>query len=441
MRQALFLLALAPALAATPDRWVPARWQGGSLELFQDTPVNCLLIPWGKEADPGMARRARERHLAVLGVVHSAADPDALVLEGDFPEGFAERVSKALHRRNRSAVVIPMPVKGRLPRDTAAPVLATAAGAWPRVRASESETQAGPSGDPWIASNIWLARSLRAWCGVRPVWLGHLPDKPAPGDYPRAVADAAAAGARWIAVAEPGAWPQTAAYLRFFEEHAAWRAFTPAGAVAVVQDPAGQNPDMTDEYLNLITRRRVPFRIIERPALPGASLEGIRALVALDVPTPTPAERQKLTGFAENGGLVMVGPSWKPVQVKENQEYALEPCGKGRLAIYKEEAPDPQALSHELPHLLGRENLGVRLFNVASVITYLSTDGRQLLLQLVNYSSYPIESVTVEVNGSYSRARYYSPEAPAASLPLESSGGGIEITIPEVGIYGALLLD
>src|SRR5579885_2982128 len=399
MRQALFLLALAPALAATPDRWVPARWQGGSLELFQDTPVNCLLIPWGKEADPGMARRARERHLAVLGVVHSAADPDALVLEGDFPEGFAERVSKALHRRNRSAVVIPMPVKGRLPRDTAAPVLATAAGAWPRVRASESETQAGPSGDPWIASNIWLARSLRAWCGVRPVWLGHLPDKPAPGDYPRAVADAAAAGARWIAVAEPGAWPQTAAYLRFFEEHAAWRAFTPAGAVAVVQDPAGQNPDMTDEYLNLITRRRVPFRIIESPALPGASLEGIRALVA------------------------------------------LEPCGKGRLAIYKEEAPDPQALSHELPHLLGRENLGVRLFNVASVITYLSTDGRQLLLQLVNYSTYTIASVTVEVNGSYSRARYYSPEAPAASLPLESSGGGIEITIPEVGIYGALLLD
>jgi hypothetical protein len=450
MRLFLALFVSSGLVAASPE-WIPARWQGGSVESFTGTPVNCLLVPWGKDADPALVLRARERHFAVLGIVQPGADPgefvpkaleaqlDGLVLEGEFPEGFAARVTDALQKKHSSAVVIPMPAKGRLSRQTAAPVLATAVGAWPRVRVMESGSQAGPSGDPWVDSNIWLVRSLRAWGGSRPIWLGHLPEKPEPPDFPRAVADAAVAGARWIVPSNHIA--AVAGYLKFFEEHADWRAFTPAGVVAVVDDPAGKNADMAEENLNLITRRQVPFRIIERPDLARTPLDGLRAVVALDVADPTAAERRKLTAFTEAGGLLLVGPSWKKVAVKKGEEFALEPIGKGRLAIYADEAPDPQALSHELPHLLGRENLGLRIFNVSSVISYLSTGEGRLLLQLVNYATYPVETITVRVPGKYTTARYYTPEGPAVPLSIDKVEDKLEITIPKLNIYGALLLD
>ena len=121
--------------SGSPDGWVPARWDGGPLEvarrekrkqvaedasireaiaqwyapstlgLIEGTPINCLLVTFnagsGSEVEEEQqklvrqyARLARERGIAVLGIVHPGADPasvaaaaveaqlDGLVLEG-----------------------------------------------------------------------------------------------------------------------------------------------------------------------------------------------------------------------------------------------------------------------------------------------------------------------------------------------------------------------
>ena len=113
MRFAVWLL-LAPAalFAGQPSSWVPARWDGGPVELvhragdkalsdpavraaiagwydpatlglLEGTPINCLLLTLSGGADPQIekrqsqlvkeyARRARERGFATLGLVYPA---------------------------------------------------------------------------------------------------------------------------------------------------------------------------------------------------------------------------------------------------------------------------------------------------------------------------------------------------------------------------------
>ena len=151
------------AVAGTLDTWVPARWDGGPLEivrrardkafaktladaavreaieqwydpetlgLLEGTPINCLLVTFSAGADPAIerwqqqlvvdyARLARKRGLAVLGLIYPGADPegvaaaaadahlDGLVLEGDFPgEAFPVRLKQILASANSAALVI-----------------------------------------------------------------------------------------------------------------------------------------------------------------------------------------------------------------------------------------------------------------------------------------------------------------------------------------------
>ncbi len=145
-----------------PDTWVPARWDGGPLEvahrakdkaladpavreaisrwyepatldLLEGTPINCLLVTLSAGADPEIEKQQQQlvkeyaRWLAsaawrfwawcirapIRAAVASAADDaqlDGLVLEGEFPGGpaFAEQLEKTLRSANSSAVVIPV---------------------------------------------------------------------------------------------------------------------------------------------------------------------------------------------------------------------------------------------------------------------------------------------------------------------------------------------
>src|SRR5205085_7602414 len=103
------LFALVLALAAPVD-WVPARWNWtdpATLDLLQGTPINCLLIKWNPgqaSAISNFAARAAERRVATLAIIEPKENPtDAarqamrakvtgIVLEGDFPDGAADRV-------------------------------------------------------------------------------------------------------------------------------------------------------------------------------------------------------------------------------------------------------------------------------------------------------------------------------------------------------------
>jgi hypothetical protein len=510
------LLCLGPLspgmLAEAATGWIPARWDGGPLEvarragdkaladnsalrqalsqwydpatlgLLEGTPINCLLVTFSAGAASEVerqqqslvkeyARAARKKGMAILGIVHPGADPvavaaasddaqlDGLVLEGGFPDGagFARQLEASFRSRNSAAVVVPI---ARVPATvrTAKPPLLAVEGVRPGARnLADMGIRAGPSAQPWIDSNIWLVRSFRLDPGWRPVWIDQRPDSSSQGDYTRCVADAAVAGGRWIVALDDSlrlrllqkdadalaTWRSVGANLKFAEEHAEWRTFEPYGNMAIILDTASEDPDYSNENMNLVARRQVPYRLIERSRLTAASLGGFQALLATDLQTLTEAERKTLRDFAEGGGLVVAGPSWG--ESPENNDYVEVPLGKGRVVIYKEKPPDPEMVARDLLDLLEPEVMGLTAFNVPSVLTYVSMDGsgRRALIQLLNYASTPFDSkITLRLNGTFKTARMYAPESAPADLAVRvMSGGRTEITVPKLAMWGAVLLE
>ncbi|MCX6633722.1 MAG: hypothetical protein NT090_01290, partial [Acidobacteria bacterium] len=181
------------------------------------------------------------------------------------------------------------------------------------------------------------------------------------------------------------------------------------------QDRAGKDSAMSDENLNLIARRRIPYRVIERRQLTPAAIEGLPVVLAAGLAPLTERERGLLAAVA----------------------------GAGRIVVYKEDPPDPEALSKDLLDLIGNENLPVRLFNAASVLAQAGTDpgGGRLLVQLVNYATEPSERITVRAAGEYRGARLYSPDAPPADLKTTRAGGKTDVLLAKVAVYAALLLE
>lgn len=492
------LLSLGPLWAGDPARWVPARWDGGPLELtrrakdntlpagareaiarwyepttlglLEGTPIDCLLVTFSIGAGLEMehpqhqlvreyARLAHERGIAVLGIVYPGAAPvaiaaaareaqlDGLVLDGEFPPGFAAKLATV-------PLVIPITRNAASLRTSKAPLLAVQ-GVRPEARnLSDQGIRAGASAEPWIDSNIWLVRSFRLGTEWRPVWIDQQPNPSAQGDYVRCVADAAVAGGRWMVAIDDdlraalfrrdvralAIWRSIAGYLKFSEDHAEWRRFTPYGNLGIILDIAGKNRDMSDEYLNLVARRQVPYRLILRSELTAAAVAGFPAVLAVDLAPPTDAERKLLRDFAEKGGLVVTGPSWG--DAPKDDPYAEVRLGKGRVAIYQDDPPNPEAVAKDLLDLLDPEVMGLSVFNVPSSITYAATSGGRALVQLLNYAGRPVERVTVRFNGHFKTARLYTPENPPLDLSVLPTGNGrTELLIPEFTAWGAVLLE
>ena len=474
--------------APDPTRWVPARWDGGpleiarrgkvedrvrealakwyepsTLELLENTPINCLLVTFSigapgqadaaqHQAVKAYAQVARKRGIAMLGIVYPGgsaasiaaaaveAQLDGLVLDGEFPPEFAASLT-----RDYSGIVIPIAPDAASVRTSSAPLLAVS-GVRPVARdLADMGIRAGASAEPWIDSNIWLVRSFRFGKEWRPIWVNQDPNPASEGDYIRCVADAAVAGGRWMVALDDdlrvklfhrnadalGAWRRMGAYLKFAEDHAEWRQFAPFGNLGIVID----NSDL-EEYLNLIARRQVPYRLIRRNALSAASLASFKAVVAFA--TPTEAERKILRDFAEQGGVVVTGPSWG--DAPKDDAYAESPLGKGRVVVYKD--PDSETVAKDMQDLLAPEVIGLNTFNVPSAITYASTSDNRVLIQLLNYAGRPIERITLRFNGIFKQARLYTPEnAPVDLVATEAQNGRTEVLIPNLAAWGAVLLE
>jgi len=496
----LVLLLLSSTLGASgpaPEAWVPVRWTGGPLELawraraktlpadaavrdaldrwyepatldlLEDSSANCLLVTWSAPADAAVeveqqqlvkvyAEAAHKRGLAVLGLVYAAGDGskiaadavrvalDGLVLDGEFAPEFPAALRKAAG----SLMVVEI-AKDAAPWRWKPAAIVAVAGVAPSARnLSEMGIRGAPSSEPWIQSNIWLVRSLGLASPSRPVWISSQPEKAS--DYPRAVADAAAAGGRWIISLDDAfrarllardavaieAWRRLSIYVKFAESHAAWRALAPYGNVGIVLDPAGMNPDIADEYLNLITRRQVPYRLLARSDLNAAAVANFRALVTIELDPPSLTERKLLQDFAENGGLVIAGPSWGGAS--QMAPFIELPAGKGRVIVYKD--PDLESVARDLKELLSDDDLGVVPFNVPSVITSAGGGGPgpPLVVQLLNYFDHPVEAITLRVAGKFGSAHLETPEGPTVDLPLRNAEGRTEVTIPKLLVWGAV---
>ena len=497
---AFFLLSCALA-ASTPslDRCVPIRWTGGPLEvawrtrtkalpadatvrdsiarwyepatlsLLESSAVNCLLVTWSGLADAAVEAEqqqlvkaytdaAHKRGLAVLGLIYSAGDApkiaadavkaslDGLVLEGDFPAEFPAALKKA----GGSIAVIEVAKDAASARWKTDSIIAVT-GVMPSGRnLSEMGIRGSPSSQPWIESNVWLARSFPFGQPTRSLWISSRLEGPTTLDYQRAAADAAAAGGRWIVSLDDGlrakllahdssaleTWQRLLGYLKFAESHAAWRELAPYGNVGIVLDPATTQPDVSDEYLKLAVRRQIPYRSIPRSELNAIQLARFRAIVATELNPLSAAEHKLLQDFAEAGGVVIAGPSWG--NAPKSEPFTEFSMGKGSVFVYKD--PDPESVAHDLKETLSDDDLGVVPFNVPSVITS-TTGGRPgepLLVQLVNYFDHPVEAITLRLAGRFHSARMETPDAPPMDLPVRNEEGKTEVTIPRLLLWSAV---
>jgi hypothetical protein len=416
-----------------PFRW-PAAWTDpASLKSLAGSPINCLLFDSVNPAEPIVAQ-ARAAGLTVLE--WSALAP------------------------------APLP---QVQWDSPAPQTVITGLAWPRLKLSSTgrrnEVDAGPTGAPWIDSNTWVARLAAVRAPNKPVWLGFelAKDDPAPGEaaYRIAIADSAAAGARWMICLDDelvkglpdgnaGAlktWRGIVAALTFFEKHREWTTWEPWGSIGILSTFAGNNEFLGQEVLNLAARRNLLYRVLDRSVSASHKLEGLRGVLYVDSDPPSAGLKAQLDAFAQAGGLLIVPralhsrfSAGKPLPCPVGG-YDLRSLGKGSLATAARDWEDPYFLAAGVHNLVSRRNDPVRLFNASSLWEHYSVagDGRRALLQLVGFTSRPNVSVSMALARPWRSVAMYviGSETPTVLEPVTVEGQ-LELHLPPFSYYAAL---
>jgi hypothetical protein len=459
------VLALAPVWCAAvprPAEWVPMRWQWSgvpSLDLLAGTPINCLLLSTYPES---LVSAATGRGLVTLVILKPSGDVVAaarralaakvtgLVLEGEFPEGTAAGVREAA----AGAPVIELTARYRMVLGSGAPVVGTYQGVWPGIAIDENGAKrSGPTASVWIDTNTGFLRSVRAWVKQEApgaaVWIANQPPAKMAitgSRYQQAVADAAISGARWVLALDDdfagrlarhdaaalSDWKRIAGLLSYFERHPEWRQMQESGKLALVQDPA-KGGLLSGGILDMIAVQHTPVRPIARQHLTAEALAGATMAVNVDRDALTPGQKEVLSAFTRGGGTLLTGPpGWKDPT----------PAGAG-ITLDKADLERLNDIWHDVNSMVGRRNMGVRLFNVSSMLSnYLAAeDGKSAVLHLVNYSDYPVESVTVHYLGSYRHATLITPEGADKKLEVLETDEGLGVDLDKVSVCATVRLE
>ena len=454
----MFLLAL--AVLSTPADWVPARWfssDPASLDLVKNTPVNCLLL---EQADwkPAFITAARDQGVAVLGLVRAADLRDDLseraaalkltgvALEGEPDEKFM-RLRSAL--ADSGLAVVNITPRTRMEFGGDSPIVATWQGVWPGINpAEDGSAKAAPSGAPWIDTNAGFLRFAAA-LHKGEIWMGNTPPEGKmypPARYIQALADAAICGARWILALDSSfqkallardaqalkGWQAVAAHLRYYEENKEWLRMPPYGHLALVQDKES-GALLSGSILDMIAVKHTPVRPVPIRMLSDDRVAGSTMAVSVDPSALNPTQTEVLRRFTRGGGTLLTAPpGWKFPPQRDNQ-----------IVLDKEDVQKLDQIWKEVNSLTGRRNLGVRLFNVSSMLStlYGASDGKRLVLHLVNYSDYPVENVTAIVLGKYAKATLHAPDAAPRPLDVYEAEEGVGFDIAKVNSIATLIIE
>lgn len=396
-------------------------------------------------------RRGLERGIATLGVIRREGDPieaaRALaktgftggVIEGNFDDYSMMIVTGTLAKAKM--MYLESGPRSRIRFDTDAPILSTSQGMWPGIHVEKGQSAtAGPTANPWIDTNTGYIRFARAstdatlWVAVEPPPKTVYPVQ----RYLQAIGDAAMNGGRWVVALdgdlmhrlvarEPKAvkdWAEIGAALQHFEDHREWRAAVPAGEVALVEDYAQAR--FSGGLFDMLAAKHMPVYAMPYAKLSAAAIA--RARVAIDPePGDVPAQAAPvLAGFAQSGKAVVEGPApaRKAAQTRTqtDDEFIFDPTDSRVDTIWQ-----------KVSAVVGRQNMGARLFNVSSMLSNILTlrGQRQLVLHLVNYSDYPTSGITARVPGVYRHARLYRPGEPPVDVETEKVEDGTGFAIDQ----------
>ncbi len=454
-------MVLAFLVAASLTGWVPARWISNdpkSLDLLNGTPINCLLLeqPMWSAA---FAQEAAKRGIATLGVIRSeAAAVDAaraassmhfagVVLEGSFDSAASGRLRRAL--ADSRIPFVELTTRSRMNFSSGDPIIGTFQGLWPGVRIEDNgSVQSGPSGAPWINTNTGFLRFAKA-ASDSTIWIANQPPPNTVVNvtrYLQAIGDAALTGARWVVALDsdfsrkllarqPEAiqnWKRIALHLQYFEEHKAWRTLRPHSELALVED-AGSGALLSGGVLDMIAVKHTPVQPVPYRRISLPFMEGAKMAVDVDPSALTSEQLAVLKAFTRAGGTLLSGPpGWK-----------FDSLQNGAITLDQADLDKLDEIWKELNSMTGRKNMGARLFNVSSMLSNLleTPDHKQLVLELVNYSDYPAESITAHVLGTYHHARLYRPDGPVQDLETYPVEEGTGIDIDKMGWIATVVIE
>jgi hypothetical protein len=421
--------------------------------------VNCLLLERGHWND-AFNQAAGRTGIATLGVVHPDANAlevarsagtvglSGVVLEGNFEPAMAAKVKSVLADSRIQTIQLPARSQMRLD-DSSQPIVGTFQGVWPGIQVQESgSTKAAPSGAPWIDTNTGFLRFVRAATDA-PLWIGYLPPAKTvltPERYMQAVADASMVGARWIIALDEDfsrkllardnaalkAWQRIAGEVAYYESHKDWRGTQPLAQLALVQD-ADSGALLSGGILDMIAVKHTPVRPVPKSRLNEKTMSTSKLAVDVDPSTLSTAQKDVLKNFTRGGGTLLTGPpGWKFPALPPDQITLGDKDVKILDDIWK-----------EMNSMTGRRNLGARLFNVSSMLSSLTAtaDGKQSILQLVNYSGYPVENITVHMLGSHKRAKLYAPGIEPKELTVYEVEEGTGIDVDKVDVSATLVVE
>jgi hypothetical protein len=492
-----------------PDmKWVPMRWpcgpleiarrsrlssftadmkntleaweQPSTLELLKGTPVNCLVVEWanGKPEDSAQQQALKPlleagRGLGISFVGKVAVKENAgAVVAAARAAGLAAVMMRLVPGQAFDLPAIALLSREKVSAGTASAIFCTSENAWPGVNLETmagDSALAGATSNPWVNSNAWFSLLAAELAPGTLQWLDFDPPDGSslahPANYGLAVADSRAYGSRWIISLDDklraalpkgdsqakAVWEKLCRMLAFFESHAGWEAFQTEAVLGVISDFRGDNAYLSGESLNLLNRRQVQFRVLERAKPIPPPSQGLKALLWLDKDEPSAEQHSQLLEFVRQGGLLIAQAYWGPADVKPTKgdsslHYDFYNVGSGQFAVAEEgfQAPDQVAVDTHM--LLSRRNDLVRLYNPGAANCHSSVDParRKRLVQVLNYSVKPAESITLWVNDKAASARLWQPAAQdATTLPgvAASPGPGTEFHLPQLATYCALEME
>jgi hypothetical protein len=252
------------------------------------------------------------------------------------------------------------------------------------------------------------------------------------------IADPAMIGARWVVQFEPEFFTRLLAaepkatkdfkrinqVLTFFETHRKLQSLPAFGQLAVVEDVAN-GALLSGSVLDMITVKHTPVRPVPFKAVEAKTFDQAKMAVNVDPQSLNPAQQQVLKDFTRGGGTVLTAPpGWRMPEPRPDQ-----------IVTAPEEVKKLDQIWKEVNSMMGRRNLGVRLFNVSSMLSNMlgPPDASRVVVYLVNYADFPVDTIAVHLLGKFSKATIYWPERPPKSLTTydNEDGSGVDIDILE----------
>ncbi len=191
---------------------------------------------------------------------------------------------------------------------------------------------------------------------------------------------------------------------------------------------------MSGGILDMIATRHTPIRIETPDQLSPSALSGSTMALNTEPESLTPAQQQTLLEWRRKGGTLLTAPSgWRDSL----------PADLTNAKLSDEQLKRIDDMWKDVSNMIGRRNLGVRLFNVSSMLSSFRApkSGRPAVIELVNYADYPVESVTVQLPGKYTKAHLYTPDGKQKDLEVYPAEDGVGVDIDSIASCAVLRVE